>query len=145
MFPQRSPTVPSPYIITLALGGWRERSIFLYGNCRRNRSTESLPELPIPKLTAVVWPFSVYGILNFDHKFTQHSALSTSDHVRTNLGLFWYEDSPPFDFSEHFPLPLHSLLNGLYLNLSLLIRTQQHYPTTTRSRAMQDNPAEPAR
>ena len=54
MFPQRSPTVPSPYIITLALGGWREHSIFLYGNCCRNRSTESLPELPIPKLTDIV-------------------------------------------------------------------------------------------
>ena len=89
-----------------------------------------------------VWLFSAYGILNFDHKFPQHSTLSSSP--TTFAGLFWYVDLPPFNFSEHFLLPLHSLPNGLYLNLSLLIHTQQHYPTTTRSLAMQDNPAEPA-
>ena len=54
MFLQRSPTVPNASPRRLpggTVGMMLNHHVFPYGNCRRNRSTESLPELPIPKLT----------------------------------------------------------------------------------------------
>ena len=54
MFLQRSPTVPNASPRQLpggTVGTMLNHHVFPYGNCRRNRSTESLPELPIPKLT----------------------------------------------------------------------------------------------
>ena len=93
---------------------------------------------------SVVRSLAVLGV-RFDHKFPQHSALSSSLNTfaptLASSGT-WTRRLSTFNFSEHFLLPLISLLNGLYINLSLLIRTQQHYPT--RSFAMQHNPAEPA-
>jgi hypothetical protein len=54
---------------------------------------------------------------------TALSAQLIADHVRTDLGLSWYVEAPPFNFSEHSLLLLNSLLKGLYLNLGFLIRT----------------------
>ena len=58
MFLQRSPTVPNASPRRLpgrTVGMMLNHHIFPYGNCRQNRSTESLPELPIPKLTGSLW------------------------------------------------------------------------------------------
>jgi len=64
---------------------------------------------------------AVFGTRNFELRPQIPTALSAqliADHPshQLDLGLLWYVDSPPFKFSENFFLPLHSLLNGLYLN-----------------------------
>ena len=63
----------------------------------------------------------------FQTSTTALNAQLIADHVHTDIGLFWYVETPPFNSSEHLHLPLYSLLNGPHFSLSLLIRTLFNY------------------
>ena len=59
---------------------------------------------------------------------TPHSRLHSHHHRSHGI---YHVAMPRFNFGEYLPLPLYSILNGLY---SLLMRRQSQYPTTAACR-----------